>query len=172
MRAALYHAANLPKLNKLRYDKSMNENQDNSQKTAEESCIFCKIAGKEIPAQMVYEDANTLAFLDINPNNHGHTLVIPKHHFENIYTLPQEALCQVMLTVQKIALAVKTAAQADGINISMNNESAAGQEVFHAHIHVIPRHESDEFPHFPHRAYIGDEMKQVAEKIKKEIHSI
>ncbi|MEN9647517.1 MAG: hypothetical protein RLY57_321 [Candidatus Parcubacteria bacterium] len=132
-------------------------------------CLFCKIAAKEIPAQIIYEDAQTVAFLDISPNNHGHTLVIPKDHFENIYTLPQEALCQVMLTVQKVAVAVKIATQADGINVTNNNESAAGQEIFHSHFHVIPRHSNDGFPHWPHKAYIGDEMEKMAEKIKKEV---
>jgi histidine triad (HIT) family protein len=135
----------------------------------QENCIFCKIATKEIPSQIVYEDSETIAFLDINPNSHGHTLVIPKYHFENIYTLPQEALCKVILAVQKVSLAVKTATQADGINIMMNNEPAANQEVFHAHFHVIPRHENDNFPHLPHKAYIGDEMEKITEKVKEEI---
>jgi histidine triad (HIT) family protein len=150
----------------------MNENQDNSHKTAEESCIFCKIVSKEVAAEIVYEDDATVAFIDIQPNNPGHTLVIAKDHFENIYTLPQETLCRMALAAQKVALALKSAVQADGINIAMNNEPAAFQAVFHSHIHVIPRHENDGIAPFPHKAYIGDEMKQVAEKIKKEIQSI
>jgi histidine triad (HIT) family protein len=135
----------------------------------DEGCLFCKIIAKEVTAQIVYEDAETVAFLDINPNSHGHTLVIPKDHFENIYTLPQETLCKVMLTAQKVAVAAKIATQADGINIAMNNEPAANQEIFHAHIHIIPRHNNDGFQHFPHKAYIGDEMERMAEKVRKEL---
>lgn len=133
------------------------------------NCIFCKIVRKEIPAEVVYEDGETMAFLDINPNSHGHTLVIPKGHFENIYTVPAEEWARTMLTVQKIAPAVKMASQADGLNIVMNNEAAAYQEIPHAHIHLIPRHFNDNFPHFPYKPYIGEEIKEIAAKIREEI---
>jgi histidine triad (HIT) family protein len=155
MGTKLYHAANLPKRKKMGYDVSM--------------CIFCKIASKEIPAEIVYEDSDTMAFLDLHPNHPGHTLVIPKDHFENIYTLPQETLCRMIMTAQKLAIAIKAAVQADGINISINNEPAAGQVVFHSHIHVIPRHMNDNFPLFPQGAYVADEMQKTAEKVRNEI---
>jgi histidine triad (HIT) family protein len=136
----------------------------------EDSCIFCKIVAKEIPAHhILYEDAEVMAFLDIAPNSHGHTLVIPKDHFENIYTIPEERWCHVMLIAKKIAPAVREAVQADGVNLVMNNEAAAGQVVPHVHIHVIPRHTTDTFPHWPHKAYIGDEAKAVADKIKESL---
>ncbi len=131
-------------------------------------CIFCKIISGDIPAHKVYEDNETLAFLDISPNNHGHTLVIPKDHFENIYTIPQETLCKMILTTQKLSVPIRQATQADGLSIVMNTEIACHMKD-HAHIHIIPRHENDGFPEFPHKAYIGDEAEKVAEKIKEEI---
>jgi histidine triad (HIT) family protein len=154
MRALVYHAMILSMTNEIKDEKE---------------CIFCKIAKKEVSAEVVYEDTDTIAFLDINPNNHGHTLVIPKDHFENIYTLPQEILCRLMITVQKLSIAIKVAVEADGVNVSMNNEKAAFQEVFHAHFHVIPRHDNDGFTPFPHKAYIGNEMQEVGKKVRKEL---
>lgn len=136
--------------------------------TDQENCVFCKIVEGSIPAKKVYEDAETVAFLDISPIQHGHTLVIPKDHFENIYTLPAETWLRLQMTVQKVALAVKQATDADGINIAMNNESAAGQEVPHAHIHVIPRFNEDGLSHWPHIAYKSPEdMEAYAEKISE-----
>lgn len=109
------------------------------------SCIFCKIVKGEIPAYKVYEDETTLAFLDISPVNIGHSLVIPKEHYVNIYETPEEIMMNMMRTVKKISHAVKTGLKADGINVTMNNDPAAGQVVFHSHIHVIPRHADDGF---------------------------
>lgn len=134
-----------------------------------ENCIFCKIVKGEIPSEMVYEDEHTCAFLDINPNNHGHTLVIPKDHFENIYTVPDETLARTMLVVKKLSVAIKNSLDADGINLTMNNEKAAGQIVFHAHIHVIPRYKTDDFKGFPKKSYKDGEAEAVAKKIKSEL---
>ncbi len=134
-----------------------------------DDCIFCKIVNKDIPSNLIYEDPEVMAFLDINPNNHGHTQVISKDHFENLYVLPGETLCRMMLTVQKLAIAIREATEADGINIVMNNEKAADQEVLHAHIHIIPRHQTDSFPHFPHTHYTGNEAKDLADKIKSSL---
>jgi histidine triad (HIT) family protein len=135
----------------------------------EENCIFCKIIDGTIPAYKVYEDDETLAFLDIHPNNPGHTLVIPKDHFENIYGTPSETLCRMIMTVQKMAIAVKNGADADGVNIMMNNESAAGQEVPHAHIHVIPRFNEDGYKHWGHTTYKEGEIEKTQEKIKTQL---
>jgi len=103
-------------------------------------CIFCQIVTGKIPAEKIYEDDYCYAFLDAHPNTKGHTLVIPKDHVENIYGIADEALCRVMISVKKIALALKNGLEADGINIAMNNEAPAGQIIFHAHVHVIPRY--------------------------------
>ena len=129
-------------------------------------CLFCKIIAGEIPSYKVYEDADTLAFLDINPNNYGHTLVIPKDHFENIYTTPDETLCKTMIVVRKLATAVRNGMDADGINVTINNESAAGQVVDHLHIHIIPRHEGDWETKAQHLVYKNDEATETVEKIR------
>lgn len=130
-----------------------------------DNCIFCKIVKGDIPSHKVYEDAHVLAFLDIRPVNPGHTLVIPKDHFENIYTLPDEVMARISLAVKQVAIAVKQGVEADGVNIGMNNEAAAGQVVFHAHIHVIPRVESDGLHLWPQKDYKEGEAAVVADKI-------
>lgn len=116
--------------------------------------------------QKVYEDAHVLAFLDIHPNNIGHTLVIPKEHFENLYTTPDEILSKLASVVKKVSLAIKKATNADGINIHMNNETAAGQVIFHTHIHIIPRFKDDGFTHWRGlRDYSNAELEEIAQKI-------
>lgn len=134
-----------------------------------DDCIFCKIARKEIPSETVYEDADTLAFLDIKPNNPGHTLVIPKKHSQNLYDMDDHSLAAVMRTAQKVAKAIKKAVAADGINLAMNNESAAGQVIFHPHIHVIPRFAEDGYRHWPQKSYKEGEAAAIAEKIRAAI---
>lgn len=130
-------------------------------------CIFCKIITQEIPAEIVYEDDNVVAFLDINPIHKGHTLVIPKKHVQNIFDIDEEAVADLYQAARKTAHAVKAATGADGINLTNNNGAAAGQEVFHYHVHVIPRFEGDNFSHWPHTSYKNDEMREMAEKIHK-----
>ncbi len=138
----------------------------------EENCIFCKIAGGEIPAVKLYEDDATLSFLDIRPVSKGHVLVIPKDHFENVYSVPPELWCRVMLTAQKMSVALKNALSADGVNLIMNNESAAGQLVFHAHVHIIPRENEDGLVSWPHKTYTDEEeAKSFAEKIRNTLSS-
>lgn len=130
-----------------------------------EKTIFEKIVAGEIPCYKVYEDSETFAFLDINPSQYGHTLVITKQPFKNIYEIPGEIAGQLFQTVQKIAAAVKKATESDGINIVMNNESAAGQIVFHAHIHIIPRFENDGGYHGKHLTYPEGKAVEVQNKI-------
>ena len=150
----------------------MNANDTNQNKEIHDDqaivadCIFCKIIRNEIPAVKVYEDTETLAFLDISPNTRGHVLVIPKTHFENIYGLPAETWCLMNLTAQKIAVALKTSLSADGINIAMNNESRAGQIIFHAHIHVIPQYNDFDEKKY---TYVAGEMEEVAKNIQEVI---
>ncbi|MEK9201857.1 MAG: HIT family protein [Patescibacteria group bacterium] len=133
----------------------------------EKDCIFCKIIRKEIPATHIYEDEHVIAFLDIKPNNLGHSLVVPKEHFPNIYTTPDEVLSRLIAATKKVAIAVKKGVAADGINIANNNEPDAGQLVFHTHIHVIPRYKDDGYKHWPAKTnYTPEQMKEAAEKIK------
>lgn len=129
-------------------------------------CIFCKIVNKEIPAEIIYEDKEVLAFLDIAPVNIGHTLVIPKKHFKNIYETPDESLTEIIKTVKKIAKAIKSEMKADGVNITMNNDPAAGQVIFHSHVHIIPRTENDGFGLWRgRRPYNEGEKERVAKQI-------
>ena len=103
--------------------------------------IFAKILRGEIPSTRVYEDDDTLAFMDVMPRADGHLLVIPKTPCRNILDASPEQLAAVTATVQKLAKAVVTAFDADGVTIQQFNETAGGQEVFHLHFHVLPRHD-------------------------------
>lgn len=133
-------------------------------------CVFCKIVKKEIPANIVYKDDHFLAFLDIKPINCGHTLLIPKTHYENLYVLPDDVLSSIAPLIKKLAIAVKKGMNADGINIGMNNESTAGQVVPHAHIHIIPRFANDGLLHWPGKSYASkEEIASLTEKIKNEL---
>jgi len=129
-------------------------------------CLFCKIINGEISSDKVYEDDDTLAFLDINPVNNGHTLVIPKKHYKNLYETPDDVLCKLMVVVRKLVTSIKSSLNADGVNIIMNNDSAAGQVIFHSHIHIIPRFKEDGFKHWIGKPYKEGKAKDVAEKIK------
>jgi histidine triad (HIT) family protein len=128
-------------------------------------CVFCKIIKKEIPADIVYEDRNSLAFLDINPVSSGHVLVVTKKHFKNIYDTPDEIVGEAAKLAKKISHVVKTAMRADGVNITMNNDEAAGQKIFHAHIHVIPRFADDGLEMWHSQTYALGEKEAVAKKI-------
>ena len=108
----------------------------------EKMCIFCKIVSGEIPAKVVYEDEHVLAFLDINPRNKGHTLVIPKKHYERFDEMPDDELCNFIKGVKKTVEVLKKLGF-DGYNIVNNNGRVAGQEVDHVHFHIIPRYEGD-----------------------------
>jgi histidine triad (HIT) family protein len=103
-------------------------------------CIFCKIINGDIPSSKVYEDENVLAFLDISQVTKGHTLVIPKVHKENVYELTDEIASNVFKAVPKVANAIKAAYDPIGLNVLQNNGEAAGQSVFHFHMHLIPRY--------------------------------
>lgn len=131
-------------------------------------CLFCKIIKGEIPATKVYEDDTTLAFMDIHPVNPGHTLVIPKTHVRNIFEAQEEILTQVMRTVKKVAHGIQNGLEVSDLNIVMNNGAHAGQTVFHAHIHLIPRHEGDgHTPWHGKKPYENSEQESIANSIKK-----
>lgn len=134
----------------------------------ESNCLFCKIVAGEIPADTVYADDDFLAFLDINPINLGHTLLIPRKHFRNLFDLPEPLLAKAAPNLQKIATAVKQATKADGINLGMNNEPAAGQLIFHAHFHIIPRFAGDGVKHWQGKTKpTAEALKAIGEKIGK-----
>lgn len=128
--------------------------------------IFQKIIDGEVPADKVYETDQVLAFLDIKPVHKGHTLVIPKVAVKDIFTLGDEDAAHLMRAIVIVANAVKEVTGAPGVNVVSNNGSAAGQEVFHLHFHIIPRFEKDEFHPLPHTVYENDdERAEYARKI-------
>jgi histidine triad (HIT) family protein len=102
--------------------------------------IFAKILRGEIPAYRVYEDAQTIAFLDVMPQSDGHTLVLPKAPAENLFDLDPDMAAAVIRTTQKVARAVRSAMNADGITLMQFNGPVAGQTVFHFHMHIVPRY--------------------------------
>lgn len=135
------------------------------------NCIFCKIITGELPASKVYEDKDVLAFLDIKPVNPGHTLVIPKKHYENIHDTPDELVGKLTITAKKIADSIQKNLGASGVNIGMNNGKAAGQVVFHTHIHIMPRYGKDLFTLWTGKEYKNGERETVAEKIRSSLNS-
>lgn len=130
-------------------------------------CTFCKIVRGEIPSTKIYEDEQTLAFLDIEPLHPGHTLVIPKKHASDVFEIEEEEWVAIMKTARKVAHAIGESLGAHGVNVDTNNREAAGQVVFHSHVHVIPRYDNDGFPHWKGKRYSGDEAAVTAEKIRK-----
>lgn len=108
-----------------------------------DDCIFCRIVDGEIPARTVHEDETTLAFLDANPLSRGHTLVIPKAHHERLQDIPDDLAADVFATLHGLVGPIERAVDADAATVAFNNGEAAGQEVPHAHGHVIPRFEDD-----------------------------
>ncbi len=110
---------------------------------ANQDCVFCRIVARTLPATVVYEDEETLAFMDIHPVVKGHVLVIPKAHHELLTDVPHPLLHRVFETVQRILTAQRVGLSADGVNLFQANGAAAGQVVPHVHVHVIPRFHTD-----------------------------
>jgi histidine triad (HIT) family protein len=133
--------------------------------------IFEKIIAGKIPSHTIYEDENHFAFLDANPINPGHTLVVPKQAYENMYEIPEDEFSQLMQVVHKLAPQIKAAVSADGINIGINNDPAAGQEVMHLHVHIMPRFVDDNFQHWNgDEPYHDDERgEEVAAMIREKL---
>lgn len=120
----------------------------------------------ELPSYKVYEDEKTLAFLDINPVQDGHTLTIPKNHAVNIFDISAEDWAAVQETVRKVAAILDKSMSADGVNLIMNNREHAGQVVEHAHVHLIPRYRGDGLHLWPHHPIEKEEAEKIAEKIR------
>ena len=132
--------------------------------------IFCKIVSKKAEAVIVFEDEHSLAFLDIHPLNPGHTLVIPKKHYPSMVEMPPEEVGRVFVSVAKVMRGVKKASNADGINIGQSNGRAASQEIFHMHVHVIPRYIHELPSGFPERKTASNaDLEQEGKKIKAAI---
>lgn len=108
-----------------------------------DNCIFCKIIGGEIPSHVLYEDEQFKVILDVNPATKGHALILPKEHYANLYELPEETAADAMKLAQRMMRKMTEKLDCDGFNIVQNNGEAAGQTVFHFHMHLIPRYKND-----------------------------
>ena len=137
---------------------------------SDDKCIFCKIVKGDIPCAKIFEDDCVLSFLDIAPANKGHALIITKNHYETLLDMPDECLNDLMVKAKKIARAMHSALANEGFNILMNNGKAAGQLVEHVHMHIIPRHNADDFNlNWTHKEYGQGEAEQTAAKIREKI---
>jgi histidine triad (HIT) family protein len=132
-----------------------------------EDCIFCKIAAGELPSEIVQEDEDTLAFMDINPWTRGHALVIPRNHSRNLYEVGENDLRNTSNAAQRLALRLRERLGCDGVNVLNACEPAAWQSVFHFHLHVIPRYDDDplQLPVRPRQAE-PSELAEVAAEIR------
>lgn len=132
-------------------------------------CLFCKIANKEIKSEMIYENGDVFAFLDIHPLAPGHTVVIPKIHAENILDLPDEKFEGLFLAVKKITAILEKALKTEGFTIGINHGKVSGAAIDHLHIHIVPRWRNDgggsihSVVHNPP----SESIEQIAEKIRK-----
>jgi histidine triad (HIT) family protein len=106
-------------------------------------CVFCKIMAKQIPASVVYEDEHTLAFMDLGQVNPGHVLVALKAHAENVYALDDAQAGAVFRSVARVSRAIRAAFAPQGLSVYQANGKAAGQTVFHLHVHLVPRYDGD-----------------------------
>ena len=137
---------------------------------SKDDCLFCKMVAGQIPVTKIYEDEVVLAFLDIGPISDGHTLVIPKQHFEKLHDCPSEFLGRVGSRLGKIAGAVTAAMNSDGYNVLCNNGRAAGQHIEHLHFHIIPRNTGDGLlSQWPTYEYEQGKIELIAEKIRKNL---
>lgn len=107
-------------------------------------CIFCDIVDKKIPSKVVYEDDNTLAILDISQTTYGHTLVLPKKHYDNFLQMPNDEYAELMKKAQLVANKIVTNLDANGCNLLINTNEVSGQTVMHTHVHIIPRYNKDD----------------------------
>lgn len=129
-------------------------------------CIFCNIKDRKAEAEIIFEDEHVLAFLDIQPVNYGHTLVIPKKHYDNFLTVPKDELDKLIHATQFIAGVVKRSLNADGFNVISNNGNPAGQSVFHFHFHIIPRFNNDFTLKPVVKTYSDGDMQQYGEQVR------
>lgn len=134
-----------------------------------EDCLFCKIVRGEISAEKIYEDTKVIAFLDIAPVNKGHTLVVTKKHYANLLEADENALCEIIKTIKKIAPPIMKTVSSPAFNISVNNGKEAGQCISHLHFHIIPRYSTKEFEFPAKKGYAGKEIKDTADRIRKAI---
>ena len=133
-----------------------------------QECLFCRIVARSIPAARVFENQSVLAFLDINPINPGHCLIIPKQHVAHLNLCPADILLELSRQLPVIADAVVTTVKADGYNILLNSGRAAGQIIDHLHFHIIPRHSGDSaLTHAPQIKYAPGQIENLSGQIAR-----
>lgn len=135
-----------------------------------DDCIFCKIAAGEIPSRKIYEDKDLIAIMDLNPTSKGHSLIIPKEHYTNIYDIDEEIAGKVMKTAKKLATKMTVALNCDGFNLLQNNGETAGQTMFHFHMHLIPRYKDadNNMLKFTSVSFSDEEMDAIRDQIIKD----
>ena len=107
------------------------------------NCVFCQIANNKLPAHIIYQESNMVAFLDNNPKETGHTLIVPKQHFSNLLEIPADLLASTIKVTQKVTKIINQSLKPDGLNIYQNNGSIAGQAIDHFHFHIVPRYQKE-----------------------------
>ena len=134
-----------------------------------DDCPFCAITAGDAPASMLHEDERSVAFLDIGPASEGHALVVPREHSVGLADLPEETGGHLFRVAQRVAAALREALDPDGVNLFLADGEAAGQEVFHVHIHVLPRYEDDDVGFTWHRTQPERaELDALAERVRSE----
>ncbi len=135
----------------------------------DKNCIFCKIAAGEIPSNTIYEDEDFRVILDLSPASKGHALILPKEHCADIYEIDEELAGKVMKLAKKLAVHMTEKLSCDGFNILQNNHEAAGQTVFHFHMHLIPRYKgakNDDILMWNHETFTPEEMAEIRDQIR------
>ena len=133
----------------------------------DDNCIFCKLANKDIPTNIIYEDDRFTVILDASPATKGHALILPKNHAANIYELPDEDASAVFVLAKKLATKMTEILHCDGFNIVQNNGEIAGQTVFHFHMHLIPRYKGDEVGLTWKAGELSDEVRdEILKKVR------
>ena len=128
----------------------------------DQNCIFCKIAAGEIPSTTIYEDDDFRVILDIEPASKGHALILPKEHYANLYELDDAVATKALVVAKKVITEMTEVLGCDGYNVLQNNGPAAGQTVFHFHMHLIPRYKEDDVK-------IGWKLGKLTDEVKQEI---
>lgn len=135
-----------------------------------EDCIFCKIANGMIPSATIYENSDFKVILDVSPASKGHTLILPKEHFDNIFDMDADTAGKLFSLAAAVARALKQATNCDGMNIVQNNGEIAGQTVFHFHMHLIPRYEGDSVQvTWKPGESTEEELNNIAAAVKREL---
>lgn len=141
-------------------------NNANNHQNTDPNCVFCRMINGEITPAVVYQDEHVYAFLDNNPTSKGHTLVIPKIHTSDIFTIEDEQAGLLMKGAKKVALILEKALGADGMTVRINNRPAGGQEIMHLHMHLLPRFKDTQLVFGQHVTYEEGEKEKIHQLIQ------